>query len=248
MKRVIGQSLTVMATALASAALMPACMDNNQSIFIRSALAPSGAQSTGLSCEYAADPGQPELYEGILDAAVRDHYVAVLLVGNQLVSRGDKNTGRSETSRVRLDGAVVRVTEPDGATLGEFTSLGRGFLDPESGNTPFYTTLSVTVLDSPTLAKVTAGLQPGQTKLVTAHIKAFGETLGGVDVESGDFRLPIRVCNGCLIAFNPDPAAPDVRCPPDAPGATSGERETPCHPGQDEFIPCQLCQDRPACQ
>lgn len=244
MKRVVGQSLSVLAAAIVGAALMPACMANNQSIFIRSALSPAGAQGGSLSCQYSADPGQPELYEGLLDAGVRDHYTAVLLVGNQLVSRGDKNTVRAESSRVRLHGAVVRVTEPDGAPISEFTSLGIGFLDPESGNTPAYTTLSVTVLDTPTVQRIASTLQPGETKLVAAHVKAFGETLAGADVESGEYRLPIRVCNGCLVRFNPDPAAPDVRCP----GEPIDEKAMPCHPGQDEPVPCQLCSDRPACQ
>lgn len=249
MKRVLGQALTVIATAVLAATLTPACAEDDRSLFVHGILAPSESRTNG-ACTYTADPGQALLYQGVLDAAVGRPYVAVALVGSQLRSRAEANSLSAESNRTHLNGAVVRVTDVDGATLGEFTSLATGFVDPGSGTSASYGTLAVTAIDAPTLAKI--GLPPpGQDKIVLANVKVFGTTLGGIEVESGELTFPINVCNGCLIAFSPDPAAPDVRCainPAGTATTTKDETATPCHVGQDEPVPCQLCQDREACR
>ncbi len=248
MNRVLGKAFAVVAVGVLATAFTPACAENDQTIFIRAALAPAQNRQNG-ACLYTSDPTQPTLGEGLIDAAVRDSYMATLLVGNQLVARGDATNLRAESNRVHLNGAVVRVTDPNGGAIGEFTSLATGFLDPQVNNAPSYASVSVVAIDAATMGKISGGVGAGQTKLVVANIKAFGKTTGGDDVESGEYQLPIRVCNGCLIDF-PDPAAPN-QCPPKpaSTGGGGGEATTPCAAGQDEPTPCWMCSDsRPACK
>ncbi len=203
------------------------------------------------SCIYTSDPTQAELFEGTFDVAVRDSYSVVLLIGSQLIQRSDTTNARAESNRAHLNGAIVSVTDPNGALLGEFTSLGSGFVDVSQQNQAQYGPIAVTVIDQPTQAKIGSGLAVGQTKLVVANIKAFGKTLGGVDLESGEFQFPIRLCNGCLVSFasGDDPATPGVDCNLPLGGTSGGgSTELPCTPGQDETTPCQTCLDRPACR
>lgn len=233
----------------------PACADNDQSIFIRQALAPSANRSPAGACIYGGDPGQPALFEGTVDVAVRDNYSAVLLVGNQLLPRADPIVPRTESNRAKINGAIVRVTDANGGELGEFTSLSQGFVDPAAGAQPSYGSISVVAIDAPTMNKIKNGLAPGATKLIVANIKAFGQTIGGVDLESAEYALPIRVCNQCLISFatGDDPLTIGTDCnlqttTAGAGGGAGATTQNPCNPGQDEVTPCQLCQERDACK
>ncbi len=246
MNRLIGQAIAVVALGVLSTAVMPACAENDQSIFIRNMLGPAQNRQNN-ACVYSSDPTQLAISEGILDIGVADSYRAALLVGNQLIARGDGNNTRSESNRARLDGAVVRVTDPNGGTLGEFTSLGSGFVEPQLNNQPSFGPFFVTILDSSTIQKVAGQVTGEQGKLVIANIKVFGRTLGGVDLETGEFQYPIRLCNGCLVSFasGDDPATPGRDC--NLKLESGGTNNLPCNPGQDEVTPCQTCIGKPAC-
>jgi hypothetical protein len=238
MTRVWGRLVTLLAAMSTAGVVAPACADNDKSIFVRAALAPSTNRQNGV-CQYTADPQQPALLEGTLDLGVRDSYTAILLIGNQLIQRGDPLAVRVESSRIHLNGAVVRVTNPDGSEIHEFTSMATGFADPENNNQPGYGIVAVTAIDTETKNRLQGAVAGGTTKLVVAVIRVFGTTLGGEDIESGDFNLPIRVCNGCLVSFSGDCATPLLDT-----GSATG---LPCSVGQDEATPCQLCYGRPAC-
>ena len=86
------------------------------------------------------------------------------------------------------------------------------------------------------------------TKLVIVNMRAFGRTLGGIELESSEFQFTIRTCNGCLVSFagGDDPAQePRPNCK--ASLGTGASTTIPCFVGQDEPVPCQLCQGRPIC-
>ncbi|MBX3258991.1 MAG: hypothetical protein KIS78_18660 [Labilithrix sp.] len=244
MNRLFGQALAVAAFGVLATALTPACAENDQSIFIRSVLAPSINRQGGV-CTYTADITQPMLSEGVLDVGIADSYVASLLVGNQLIPRGNALSVRAESNRARLNGAVVRVSDPSGATLSEFTALGSGFVDPALNNLPSYSAFFVTAIDPASVQRIADQVPVGQTRLLVANIKVFGQTLGGVDLETGEFQYPIRVCNGCLVDFSTgdDKATDALDC--SLPLGDSNQR--PCSLGQDEPTPCQLCVGRPVC-
>jgi len=250
MKRILRHVVSLVVVGSAAAAAVPACATNDQTIFIRSALAPSINRQQG-GCVYTADPTQAQLFEARADLGVTDSYFSILLVGNQMIPRSDSLDNRAESNRVHINGAIVRVTEADGTLIREFTSLATGFADPASTNTPSYTSIGVVSLDAPTRDILLPSL-PNRlvSKTILINIKAFGTSLGGKDVESGEFQLPMQVCNGCLVNFDgaTDPTAmikPNCNAPP---AMALTPATSPCFAGQDEPVPCQLCvKTREAC-
>lgn len=246
MKRIWGRALFLLTGALVSSALAPACANNDQTIYIRNVQAPPANRQNG-TCLYLPDPVAPFISEGLLDVGVRDNYVAHMIVGNQLAARGDRNQNRAESNRVQLNGAVVQVTNPDDSLVNEFTSVASGFADPQVGDGSSFAILASVLIDAKTSAILAADLpNRTKTKLVIAKVKAFGTSLGGVDVESGEFKFPIRVCNGCSVSFNgaDDGLTPGV---PNCKKALADNAVRPCFLGQDEPTPCQLCAGRPIC-
>ena len=249
MKRFLGRVVVVCASALVIGAALPACVENDQSIFIRSVLRPSTNRQNG-ACIYTADPQQAELFRGILDVGIRDNYRSILLVGSQMLSRGDPANTRAEPNRVHLNGAVVRVQEPNGAQIAEFTSLASGFADVGNNNNPGYGVMQIVTIDAPTaeaLRQQVPQARPGQQsafKQVVVQLKAFGKTLGGVDLESNEHQFTLDVCNGCLVTRVLDPAQPTAGCPDSTAAATD---QGPCEAGQDEPTPCQLCRGKAVC-
>jgi hypothetical protein len=69
---------------------------------------------------------------------------------------------------------------------------------------------------------------------VVASVKVRGETLGGKEIESGEFVFPIDVCYGCLIVYNDVTGFCCVR--------KEGETiPVQCQSGQDEGLDCRAC-------
>jgi hypothetical protein len=253
MKRLLGQVLFVATCGVLASALTPGCADNDQSIFVRMVMAPPQNRQNG-QCVYTNDPTQPRRSQGSLDVGLSSTYESMLLVGSQLVARGQTNTTRAEPNHVHLNGAVVRVTDANGKQISEFTALGAGDVDPGANNSPAYGLIQLPIIDAQTSAKIQGGLtQGGPAKLVVANVKVFGKTLGGVDLETGEFAFPIQVCLGCLIDFPAaadDPAKPGADCLLPATGTTSGTNtQAPCNLGQDEVVSCLYCRDHfPICR
>jgi hypothetical protein len=265
MKRIWGYVVSMLAAGTMVGSALPACATNDQTIFIRSALAPSINRQGGL-CIYNSDPQQAALFEAEVDIGLTDSYYGILLVGNQLVSRGDPANNRAESSRVHINGGVVRVTEPNGVLINEFTSLATGFADPQNNNAPGFTTIGLVLMDGPTAQKIRTDdykapelRQPmtrQTSKTVLVSVKAFGQTLGGVDVESEEFQLPMRVCLGCLVIYDGfDPAqappakpnAPTNNCDRVPDTAAAAATDGPCRAGQDVPLSCTLCRGTPIC-
>ena len=256
MKRVLGHGLKFVAVATLAFVLTPACANNDMSIFIRHVMLPPQSRTNGV-CVYLGDPSLPALFSGIVDIRGRDTYEARLLVGNQLVGQSDPELLRAESNRARVNGAVVTVTKPNGGFIAEFSSPASGFIDPAGSTIPSFTPIGVNIIDLPTMRliatlpsdrRLPTDLPFGESKLVLANIKVFGQTIGGVDLESGEFQFPIKVCNGCLVTFakGDDPLAAGVDCT-----LALNDTDTstlPCEVGQDESTPCQLCRGRLACQ
>jgi hypothetical protein len=244
MKRIWGHVASVLVAALAISAAVPACADNDRTIFISRVLAPS-ANRVGGSCIYTDDQSQAALAQATLDVGLNDSYFGFLLVGNQLVGRGDPQNNRAESSRVHVNGAVIEVRDTAGNLLREFTSYSSSFIDPQANNVPDYAPVGLTLFDAPTKAIVIGELQTrAARKSLLINVRVFGVTLGGKDVESGDFQFPMAVCNGCLVSFLDanDPAEkvqPNCKKAQTAAGGTTSVG--PCILGQDIAVPCQLC-------
>ncbi|MDX2053265.1 MAG: hypothetical protein SFV15_12780 [Polyangiaceae bacterium] len=203
------------------------CSDQETSLYIQGVLAP-----TPPTCIYKPDATSTLLGRGVVDRAFGDiPYTAALLVGNQLVSRSDPERLRVETSRVALEGAIVKVSSSTGAVLAEYTTPGTGFVDPgngkEAGRGVFFATLLPGNVGT-----------PGELYIV--RVAVFGKTIGGVEVQSSELLFTVEVCDGCLVKYPAaadDPAANGYTCT----AAPDAMVESPCQIGVDEGVDCRVC-------
>ncbi len=248
MNRILGHVFAMLGVG-ALAAMTPSCAHNDQSIFIKAIAAPPKLTTAGDSCVYSPDADQAVLFAGAFDAGLANAYTMVALVGNQLIERVDRLNVRAESNRTSLKGAVVRVTDVSGNSLGEFTSPAQGTIEPASGSSASFQDMFFVGIDSAIATSLRAKLPTRSDKTtVLVNFKAFGVTGGGEDVESDEYTFPVSVCNGCLVDFSTgtDPAQPAPNCAKTA--ATSTELVFPCFKGQDQPVACQLCQDNALCR
>lgn len=230
-----------------SSIFAPACAENESSLFVRGVMAPEAT-----SCLFPAPSGDAiQLFAGSLDLAVASVYTAGLIVGNQLVRRGDEDKIRTETSRIELYAADVTILGSNQEVLqrsdgGEaaFETPITGFIDPGSGTEPNYGVAGVLLIDSGTAEQLRGELGAGGFRDLLVTIVVRGRTLGGTELESGEFQFPITVCVNCL-AIRPsvldDPGnAPVVDCD------LATEAECPCLLGQDGRFDC-CCAGVAAC-
>lgn len=229
--------LSVGLLSLGTLALIPSCVDNNSSLFVVGVIDVDAS-----TCIAKPDTTVVTLASGTLDVAFASSYTAFLLVGNQLTQRGSREQLRTETSRISLRGAEVTLTTLDGKTLGNYSTVGTGFVNSASGDTPSYAAMSVNLIP-PAL-----GANPAvrSAKVVLAKIRVFGDTLGGAAITSSELDFPINICEGCLVRY--PASAYDVGLPAgSAYLCTTGTSTTatadtpPCVQGQDQPFSCTFC-------
>jgi hypothetical protein len=234
----------MLATAVGPGVLgSPGCADSESIIFIRQVQARLASGSSG--CTVDNSPSSPFLPGGTLDIAFRHEYKADLLVGNQLVPRGNSSQLRTETARVAIQGAVVRLQDASGAVVwGPVTVPGSGFIDPASGSNPSYGVTETILLGAQFGAALAGQVGTGTVRHFVSVVKVFGRTLGGMAVESGEWQYPIDVCNGCLVAFPTEATDPNVMPTPncDLAAGTGTSVTPPCDVGQDDTVDCRVCK------
>lgn len=201
MKNLWRGAFAIVLLGLFVAALAPACVDNESSLLIRNVAAHS--------CDLITTDS-PEIGQGYLDTRYQCGYSAFLIIGNQLVKRGDDNKLQTETSRVEIKGADVQVLSSDGEVLGQFSVPAVGFVDPANNTNPGYGITEVLLVDGQTAQ----ALDSAGVSYVVAHVIVRGRTLGGQDLTTAPFDFPINVCNGCLCAAPPDDDCLDPQSTP----------------------------------
>lgn len=145
-------------------------------------------------------PDSATLLGGVMDVRYSCGYSVNLVLGNQLVRRGDAAKSLPETSRITIKSFDVEILGADGAALdtgtgaGAFTIPATGFIDPGTGTEPGYGVSGTLLIDGAT-AQYLAGQGGG---LVIASVVAHGRTLGGDDISTAPWEFPIDVCDGCL--------------------------------------------------
>jgi hypothetical protein len=221
---------------LSSVALIPSCADNNSSLFVVGVM-----QLDPATCVAKADSSAVLLAGGIMDVAFRTSYAAFVLVGNQLTQRGSREQLRTETSRIALRGAEVTLTTVDGKTLGNYSTIGTGFVNAAAGDVPAYGAMSVDII--PSALGANAAVTGANT--VVAKIRVFGDTLGNKSITSSELDFPIRICNGCLVTYPADARDPAAaggayKCTSSA-STTTSAAAPPCILGQDEAFACTEC-------
>jgi hypothetical protein len=220
----------------------PGCADNESTLFIRQAQAHVAG-----TCSVDNAPTSLQLGRGHLDLAFQRQYLADLLVGNQLVPRGNSSQLRTETARIELQGTIVHVEDTTGVVVwGPVTVPGTGLVDPANGSNPNYGIID-TVLFGSDLGESLVGQLSMNRNLVryfTSVARVFGRTLGGMSVESGEWRFPINVCFGCLVVFPPDATDPKLPAPNCGLASVTGTSIVhPCVVGQDDTVDCRVCKE-----
>ena len=236
-------SRTVLLTSLALGAAS-SCADNESSLFIEGVLSlPSS------DCVARPDAEAEFLSQGVLDVRFAEGYVAAVQVGNQLTQQGNREKTRTETSRLRLEGVSGTVFDVAGGGH-DFEAIATGFVHPASGTEPGLAAMFVNLVSTDMLDDLAAAGEG--TIVVRFHI--FGTTLGGQEIESGDYDYPIFLCDGCLIDY-PVEARDTVNTQPGDPyrcGASAeAEADTTkvCFYGQDQRFSCTACAAYdPVCQ
>ncbi|XXX75983.1 hypothetical protein WMF30_50875 [Sorangium sp. So ce134] len=179
--------------AVSGGLLASACADNESSLFVRMRMARSG------DCTVTCGPGEPFWTEDSVDAAYAGSHSATLLVGNQIVQRGDPDVLRTETSRIQLYEAEVRVADLEGNPVTEgYVVPITGLVDPGSGDDAGYNCTEVLLIDGATMddLRVQAANRGGDVQVV-ATVVLRGRTLGGQEVETAEWSYPVRVCFAC---------------------------------------------------
>lgn len=181
------------------------------------------------------------LESGVLDVALKADYVASLLVGTQLTPRGSKVNLRSETMITTIQGAEVHLYtdtgDPD-PNSPEFTVPASGVLRPEASEDPGFGIVTATLIPAATGAALAADLtNPFEVRTRVAVVSVFGETIGGLEVESAELNYVIQVCEGCLVQFPAEAITSTGECLGDAAEAD----DPPCRVGQDDGIDCRAC-------
>lgn len=228
--------LPALLLTLGSLPLIPSCADNNSSLFVVGVMVPDPT-----TCIATPDATAPFLSNGVLDLAFTRSYTGVVLVGNQLTERGSREQLRTETSRISLRGAEVTLTTVDGRELGNYSTVGTGFVNASAGDVPAYASMAVNIIPS-ALGNNPALLAAGS---VVAKIRVFGDTLGNIAVTSSELTFPINICEGCLVTYpssaaDPAQAGGPYLCTTAASTQTSDEA-APCVIGQDQSFPCTAC-------
>lgn len=199
----------------------PGCSDNNGTQDINVSLFIQGVQAPDPSnqCAVSNDPTALPLWgSSVMDTTLATEYVATLLVG--LVARDDSATLSPENSRVQLYQADVELLDASSVPLSSVSVPISGFVDASQSATPAYGLVTMTLIDP-----ATASLG-GQQALVTAHVRLYGHTLGGLDVETDYWDYPIEMCRGCMACV--------------CPASASAEYHKTCNPGVNEAVDCRL--------
>jgi hypothetical protein len=209
------------------------CAENESSLFVIGVYALSRTQCI-------AEPNSTAvlLPAGTLDRSLASGYNAALLVGSQLTERGSRENVRTETSRLQIEGAHITIYSTDGAEIARPDVAATGLVHPANGTDPGLATVFAQLIRPGDAG----ALGPAGQAIV--RIRIFGTTLGGQEIESGDYDFPIQVCDGCLISYPPeaaDPAAPAGQYLCSTAADTMTETTQICYPGQDDYIPCTEC-------
>jgi hypothetical protein len=204
-------------------------------------------------CSYLPSATSQLLLSGIVDlgfgtnygGSYGANYTAVLLVSNQLASRGSKARLRAETSNVTINNAEVRLLQNGTNELGYFSVPASGYIAVGSGEDSGFGAISIDVL--PGSIKV-----PGTpaTGFIIAEIRLQGTTLGGASIESNLFRFEIFVVDSSVPGGNGlvyYPALSSAGLCDSNVCTTTTRTATACYPGQDSYISCCDCS-KPFCQ
>lgn len=224
----------------------PSCAENGVTIFVKGIVSVKPPECV------AKASSDVVLQSGLLfDTELTSSISVFLLVGSEMIGRGDPKTSRAEPNRVQIYQAQVELQDTAGNALGiannPYTVSTFGMIDPTASADAAYGLVSVDLVPP----GVGVALAKTGKSAILVSVKLFGRTLGGTEVESRAVALPATVCSGCSVVFSGDAEDPSYLGTSPAPAGTncykaggasgSGAGQT-CTPGQ-EATDCRLCQN-----
>lgn len=168
------------------------CVEARSSFYIEGVAAPS------------CDPVTVEsdfVFLGVLDVKYKCEYTAWLVLGNQLVRRGDDNKLQPETSRIQVTAIDVEILDAAGDRIvtdsggGAFTMPVDGLVDPSDDTEPGQGLSRGILVDGGTGQFLA---ETGYNGIIVARVTAHGVTLGGDAIQTPAWDFPIRVVSGDL--------------------------------------------------
>ena len=194
MKRIWGHVVSLLVVGMAVSAVLPACATNDQTIFIRERARAGAERGRTASARTRTIPRSRRCSRRRSISASADSYFAMLLVGNQLIPRSDPQNNRAESNRVHINGGD-RAGDGAGRDAHPRVHVARHGLrrsgKQQRGGVRRRSASSA--LDAPTKDILLPTLPNRQRReTVLMNFKAFGTSLGGEDVESGEYQLPDR--------------------------------------------------------
>ncbi len=233
--------------------LVPSCAENGVTIFVKGVIAVRPPE-----CIAKASSDVVLQAQIFFDAALTGSNTVFLLVGSEMIGRGDPKTSRAEPNRVQIYQAEVELQDSAGNPLfstSKYTVPTFGMIDPTASADATYGLVSVDLVPTSiggllaTAGKATKFGDPGRSILIS--VRLFGRTLGGTEVESRPISLPAKACFGCTVLFSADAEDPAYLGTTPSPAGTNcykaggagaiGLGQT-CGIGQ-EPTDCRLCQN-----
>ncbi len=159
---------------------------------------------------------------GRYDVFCGSAYFEPFEVWSYMVQRGDLERPRSETNIAQFERAEVQLMTPDGAIILETFSVPvGGTITPGDGTDPGRGVVFVELIPAAAVDRLP---NPNQVPQIVAEVQLFGVTTGDVEIETGVFRYPIDLCDGCFAYFIDQCIwlEPDIKALSDAEGCQHG--------------------------
>jgi hypothetical protein len=248
--------LAALAFSLLAAA---GCVEESGVLVILQNQIPVADETTRICTPSSEGGGAPRSLGTLdLDVGMPQPYLVYPLVQSRLLPQAA--AGGAEPNTVTLNGAKITLIPPSGVNVpwqatcqGSFQSSTALTLDP--GQTKAFSIPAMLGCHTAQIRTlfVTGELPSdlGQMVLFTIEMRATGQRSSGDAIESGAFRLPVRVCVGCLQTGFPGlaqfnyPTRP--RCA-DSP-KPNPHKGNPCNIAQDygPLLCCIDSMDQPVC-
>ncbi|MCB9507095.1 MAG: hypothetical protein H6698_03285 [Myxococcales bacterium] len=242
------RTLKVTLLAVAAGGALAGCAENTPEIAVTFNLPFTD------ECEVpSASSGANTVYQsrGTLDLFVRNSYLMAPRLENTLVPSEDARIGSAtggagglqgtdwEANSISLRRAVIRFDGPDALDLPlpkELTREISGTITPGGVATTLLEAIPESLGRTLEDARI---LRQGTHITLNLHIKYFGETYSGREVDSNEFIYPIELCYGCLLNFPVAAVDFSYDVLPNCRNIGDTEIALPCFPGQDDIVDCR---------
>ncbi len=174
------------------------CMrPNRASVEVYSICSPSD------DCTFKAKCDMQYMGNQIVDLDLTGNISLAVEVHNQLTNNANEDLGQANTHDARVQQVVTSYSAPF-AVASATTDIQQ--IVPANGTS----VLGIELLDAAAYADLAAGVGAGLSVQVIADVKLKGILADGSKFETGEYRVPVQVCRGCLAVIFPPCLPPNV--------------------------------------